>query len=70
VSERIAAGGVRITREQAHDLLAYPELLARMVDVLTQQIEHTVAQGNGTPEEFITFAIYGETVYLTGEEPE
>lgn len=68
MASRVAAGGVRVTREQAHNLLLYPELLTRMVDMLTQSIEHRIEDAKGMPDEYVTFNIIGETMYIIEEE--
>jgi hypothetical protein len=68
VSGEIVGQAVRLSREQAENLIRYPELLARTIDMLRAQLDYRIDRLTGTSGEFIDVMILAETVILTDEE--
>lgn len=65
---QVAAQGLSLSQQQAENLLLYPELLARTVDMLRDALAHRVSQMNGEPGEFIEIRIFAERIVLLPEE--
>ena len=65
MNARIAAQTVMVSREQAENLAHYPELLARMVEMVSTALHQRVADLTGHPDEFITVMIAAEVRFLT-----
>lgn len=68
MNRRIAAQAATMSREQAENLGRYPELLARMVDILSQQLHARVADLKGVPGEYLDVMIVAEVRYLDPED--
>ena len=64
----IAGQTFRLSRQQAENLLLYPELLARVMDELRYALEQRVKGAGGRVDSHIDVMIIAEMLYLTPDE--